>query len=351
MSRYLLIDIGAGTMDVLYHDDQSDLHFKAVVKSPVRRLAEEIESTAGDLWITGCEMGGGPVSQALIARAQNATVTMTQSAAATIHHTRERVTQQGIRIVDDNTPPPKQAQTIRLLDLNSAHIAGLVEGMGVPFDFDVVGICAQDHGVAPAGVSHLDYRHNLFQTRLDQQPHPAALCYRADEIPPAFNRLTAIAHTARELPTRNIYVMDSGMAAILGAAHDIQAAGKTRVIVLDVATSHTVIAAVENGDIAGLVEYHTHDITLARLDKLIVDLADGRIDHQKILKEGGHGAYLRRTIGMPNVEAIIVTGPKRRLVAPTSLPIVWGAPWGDNMMTGTVGLYTAITNTAVKPGH
>ena len=41
-------------------------------------------------------------------------------------------------------------------------------------------------------------------------------------------------------------------------------------------------------------------------------------------------------------EAIIATGPKRRLVAETNLPIYFGAPYGDNMMTGTVGLLEAI---------
>jgi hypothetical protein len=33
MSKILTIDIGAGTMDVLYLDTESELHFKAVVLS------------------------------------------------------------------------------------------------------------------------------------------------------------------------------------------------------------------------------------------------------------------------------------------------------------------------------
>lgn len=35
MSKFLMLDIGAGTMDVLYYDIDSGLHYKAVVKSPV----------------------------------------------------------------------------------------------------------------------------------------------------------------------------------------------------------------------------------------------------------------------------------------------------------------------------
>ena len=34
--------------------------------------------------------------------------------------------------------------------------------------------------------------------------------------------------------------------------------------------------------------------------------------------------------------------PKRKLVAGSRLPMVWGAPLGDNRMTGTVGLLEAV---------
>jgi len=66
------------------------------------------------------------------------------------------------------------------------------------------------------------------------------------------------------------------------------------------------------------------------------------LDHRKILEEGGHGAYIRKPIGFQAVEEIVATGPKRRLVLDIKLPIRYGAPWGDNMMTGTVGLPEAI---------
>ena len=31
MKRFLLVDIGAGTMDILFFDIEADLHYKAVV--------------------------------------------------------------------------------------------------------------------------------------------------------------------------------------------------------------------------------------------------------------------------------------------------------------------------------
>jgi uncharacterized protein (DUF1786 family) len=154
--------------------------------------------------------------------------------------------------------------------------------------------------------------------------------------------LKSIARTAKDLQTREIYVMDSGMAAIVGASTDMPAQACRQFLVLDVATSHTVGAAVADGSLCGFFEYHTSDITADRLDRLLVDLANGKLSHAQIVAEGGHGAYHRKAIGYDQVERIIATGPRRGLVAASRLPITFGAPWGDNMMTGTVGLLEAL---------
>ncbi len=346
MSRFLLLDIGAGTMDVLYYDQKTDLHYKAVARSPVLSLAETIENTPGNLLITGHEMGGGAVSSAIKQRAVEAEVVMTVSAAATIHHNLENVRSAGIKIIADAEAEKlsqlKKYSTVTTTDLDMVRIEQIVKGLSVPFKFEVVGICAQDHGLPPKGVSHLDYRHQIFKAALDNNPFPEALLYRQDEIPETYNRLGSIAEKARALPADEIYVMDSGMAAILGASLDLQAKAKERLLVLDVATSHTVGAALVGGEIAGFFEYHTHDITLERLDRLIPALADGKLEHAQILKEGGHGAYIRKAFGFEAVEIIVVTGPKRRLVENSRLPMTFGSPFGDNMMTGTVGLLEAI---------
>ena len=98
MSRFLLLDIGAGTMDVLYYDQKSDLHFKAVARSPVLSMSDTINKTPGNLLIQGYEMGGGAVSSAIKQRALQAEVVMTAAAAATIHHNQEKVRALGIKI-------------------------------------------------------------------------------------------------------------------------------------------------------------------------------------------------------------------------------------------------------------
>lgn len=346
MSRFLMIDIGAGTMDILYYDTHNGEHFKAVAPSPVRHIAFQIEQTRGPLVVTGSEMGGGPVTDALKRRAAQAEVVISYSAAATLHHDMDRVRSWGITPAEDaridQLTRRSDYTAVTLEDIQPERIARIMAGLGLPMDFDAVALCAQDHGAAPKEVSHLAFRHNLFQEMLDRRPGPHHLLFRSDEVPQAFNRLRSMVHSAHRLNAREIFVMDSGMAAMSGAAQDAQARGKSPIIILDIATSHTVIAALEGDLIAGFVEYHTRDITLDRLETLIHNLADGRVQHEQILAEGGHGAFLRKAVGYNHIQAIITTGPKRRMMIDTHLPIQWGAPWGDNMMTGTVGLLEAL---------
>jgi len=151
------------------------------------------------------------------------------------------------------------------------------------------------------------------------------------------SRLRSIAESAGSLPAEEVYIMDSGMAAILGASMDPRVQQRKNALVLDIATSHTVGAALQGAELVGFFEYHTADITLERLETLLVDLANGDLSHSRILAEGGHGAYTRRSFGFESTEIILATGPKRALIEPSRLSIELGAPLGDNMMTGVTG--------------
>jgi uncharacterized protein (DUF1786 family) len=346
MSRYLCVDIGAGTMDVLWFDTEAVHHYKAVVVSPVRTIAERAARLPGDLVVTGCEMGGGPVTEVLRQRAETNEVVVSVSAAATLSHDLEKVRSWGLTVVED-----AEAQKLRkrkryahlvLQDVEADRLERIVEGFGVPFDLDAVAVCVQDHGVPPSGVSHLDFRHRIYRERLDLQPLPHELLFSASEVPGVLNRLRSVAHSAQKLAAREVYVMDSGMAAIVGAALDPHAPADRSFLVLDVATSHTVCATLAEGELAGVVEYHTKDLTRKRLETLVEDLVDGRLDHGRVLAEGGHGAYIRKAVGSQTLKTIIATGPKRRLVSGSRLPIIWGAPLGDNMMTGCLGLLESL---------
>jgi uncharacterized protein (DUF1786 family) len=344
--RYLLLDIGAGTLDLLWYHAETQLHYKAVCRSPVLCVAEQAESLDGDILVTGCEMGGGALSRVLREKARRGLVVMSESAAATVNHDSEKVRSTGVRVVQDE-------EAERLLetgryghlvtgDLDPGRLKSILDGLGVPFDFDVVGVCAQDHGAPPPGISHLDFRHSLFRDFLDAEPSPEALLFESGAIPVEFSRLRSIAASARRLPADRVFVMDSGMAAVLGASLDPEAAALSRLLVLDVATSHTVGATLEGGEICGFFEYHTADVNLERLEGLLRELADGGLSHRRILAEGGHGAYVRKAVGFDSLDRIVATGPKRGMVKKSNLGIRPGAPLGDNMMTGTAGLLEAI---------
>ncbi|MBW2442340.1 MAG: pyruvate formate-lyase activating enzyme [Deltaproteobacteria bacterium] len=346
MSRFLMIDIGAGTMDILVYDTRVDMHYKAVVKSPVRYVAEKAAAISGNLLVVGNEMGGGPITQILMERARGAEVVMSLSASATLNHDVEKVKSWGIKVVEDDRADAmgndQDYTAVTLSDLEPARIEQIVKSFGVDYIFDAVAVCAQDHGVPEPGISHLDFRHNMFAARLNREPYPHTLLYPSDRVPDTMNRLKSIARSAQQLPAAEIFVMDSGMAAILGASLDGKCRRKKCFLVLDIATSHTVGAAMDGEALAGFFEYHTSDITLEKLEDLLRDLADGKLSHQQILSEGGHGAFLRRAVSFSAVETIVATGPRRKMLAQSRLPIEFGAPWGDNMMTGTVGLLEAV---------
>jgi hypothetical protein len=53
MPRFLILDVGAGTLDVLFYDTDTNLHYKAVARSPVRAVAEMAAALSGDLLLGG----------------------------------------------------------------------------------------------------------------------------------------------------------------------------------------------------------------------------------------------------------------------------------------------------------
>ena len=344
MSSYLLIDVGAGTQDILWWDDEQDLSYKAVVSSPVRRVAAKAASLpkGQPLLVTGREMGGGPITRVLKERAKESPVFITKSAAATLHHNKERVRAMGLQIVEDGIEPREGQLRLRLGDIDVAEIEKIVTSFGVDFDFDFVAVCAQDHGVPPPGISHLVYRQDKFVKTLTENPFPHELLYRHDEIEPTWNRLRSMALDAKELPTQEVYVMDSGMAAILGATHDRSCVHRKYSAVLDVATSHTVGAIFSQQELLGLFEVHTKDLKVEELDELLPALAKGELDNEAVLQQGGHGAWSRGAAPFAEIGPIVATGPQRRRVKDSKLEIHWGAPMGDNMMTGTTGLLAAL---------
>jgi len=348
MARFLAIDVGTSTLDGLFFDSQSGDQFKFVAKSPTRALAERImASESNRILITGRQMGGGPVTEAIKAKTGQCRVMMTRSAAETIHPRKERIKNLGVILISAKAAQreAKKSDTswFKAGDIVVEDIVTVLESMGINPMVDYFGICVQDHGTPKERISSLDFRHQIFKRIIDKDPRPSAFLFEADRIPSYLRRMRAAAADARGIPSGKIYLMDTGMAAILGASSDPSAQGKRSIMVLDIASSHTLGALVLDGEIGGFFEYHTSAITPEILEALITDLAEGRLSHERIVSEGGHGAYTRKAPGLDEVEIILATGPKRRILKGVGIEgIVPGAPFGDNMMTGTAGLILAM---------
>jgi uncharacterized protein (DUF1786 family) len=351
MAKFLAIDVGAGTLDAMFLDTDSGDQFKFVAKSPSRTLADRIrDCRSRRILVTGRQMGGGPLTGAIKAKTPRCTVMMTPSAAETIHHRTERVEKLGIRVISPRTAglEAKRNNTswFKTGDIRAEDIVAMLKFMGIEPVVDFLGIAVQDHGTPRGKVSSLDFRHDIFKGIIDIDPKPSNFLFDANSIPPYLRRMRAAALDAKGIPAGKVYVMDTGIAAILGAASDPSAGGKESIIVLDIATSHTLGALILNGEIGGFFEYHTSAVTPEILETLITGLAEGGLSHERIVSEGGHGAYARKAVGFDKVEAILATGPKRGILTRVGIEgIILGAPFGDNMMTGPSGLILAMAET------
>lgn len=72
---------------------------------------------------------------------------------------------------------------------------------------------------------------------------------------------------------------------------------------------------------------------------LCIDIGAGTMD---VLWFDTESVFHYKTVGPAALETIIATGPKRRIIRGSHLPVVFGAPMGDNMLTGCVGLLEAL---------
>jgi len=348
MARFFAVDVGAATLDAMFLDTRLGDQFKFVAKSPTRALAEKIRLCKNErVLITGHQMGGGPIAEALRTKARECRVMMTRSAAETIHHRMEKIENLGATLISQKAAreEAKNRNTTRFKtgDIQVESIMTMLKSMGIEPVVDFFGVSVQDHGTPKGKISSLDFRHQIFKQIIDGSPKPSAFLFEAERIPSYLRRMRAVAMDAKGIPSGKVYLMDTGMAAILGASSDPLARGKNSIIVLDIATSHTLGALLVGGEIGGFFEYHTSAITPEILKSLIIDLADGGLSHERIVSRGGHGAYVRKAVGFDRVEIILATGPRREILEYTGIDnIVLGAPFGDNMMTGTAGLILAM---------
>ena len=337
--KILAVDVGAGTQDIMLYDVDEPIENspKLVMPSSTKIIADRISKSEGDLFINGETMGGGPIGKAVKEQLSSGNkVFMTEKAARTIRDNLDFVKSLGIEIIlESEKETYKNLTQIKFEDVDLDAIKQALSKFDVDPHFDFLGIAVQDHGFME-GMGDRDFRFMKIREKLDIPKPPEAFTYFG-KAPDYFTRINAVFRTFKNYKTT---VMDSKFASVCGATCDRYVRKLERSIVMDIGNGHTLAAAFDKGNIVGVFEHHTRNMTPDKIELFVKKLADGTITHEEVHEDHGHGAWSLKPIG--DFEAIVATGPRRKVLEETDFNVHYAAPAGDVMMTGPVGLIKAI---------
>jgi uncharacterized protein (DUF1786 family) len=259
---------------------------------------------------------------------------MTESAARTIRDDLEVVKSYGIEVIsnDEVGSMSAEAKPIKISDFN-LQLLPFLSSFSVNTAFDVIAIAVQDHGVAQQGVPDRENRFALIEEKMGSGIESFAYL---DEVPENLSRMHSLLHSVKRWYDGQILLMDTGPAAILGSLEDERVKGKKKVMCVNVGNAHTIAMSLNDGQIAGVFEHHTHLLDKQKLENYINKLADGTITFKEVFDDGGHGALVT---SKNQPEIIAMTGPRRGEMKGLG---IFSAPAGDMMMTGPVGLIKAV---------
>jgi uncharacterized protein (DUF1786 family) len=155
--------------------------------------------------------------------------------------------------------------------------------------------------------------------------------------------MSSLAEVIKEQPGR-AFIVDSKIAAIAGALHGIK---ERPVITIDIGNGHTTAALMnDEKEVLGLCEHHTHMLKTRTLEDYLRRFAGGELTNEEVFSDGGHGCYSRKGVPLRKVKKILVTGPRRGLLANSDLRVSNACPMGDVMMAGSVGIVDMIKGSA-----
>ncbi len=333
----LAIDVGAGTQDILLYREDIPLEgsTKMVLPSQTAIVGGRIERARArkkDIFLAGPLMGGGASTAAVRWHlSAGLKVYATPSAAATINDNLERVIALGVVIRED---APKGAEVVATGDID---IPALKEAFSL-FDIDLpanIAVAVQDHGYSPVRSNRIArFEHMADAIRAGGRLEEFA--YR--EPPQTMTRMLAVKGYLDNLGFSTL-LMDTGPAAIFGAALDPGASGPA--LIVNFGNGHTVAAILCDGRITALFEHHTSELTPAKLRSFLDGLCNGTLENSQIFDDGGHGAYIECV--PESISSVLVTGPRRDQFLRSGIlkEAVAAAPGGDMMITGCLGLIEA----------
>jgi uncharacterized protein (DUF1786 family) len=333
--RILAVDVGVGTQDILLYTEveHPDNNIKMVLPSQTQVLARKVKEGSGDLFLYGEIMGGGPFAKALLERiAKGDRVSATPRSAMTIRDDPVEVKEEGIEIVEASCD--LDCQRIQTRDVDFDLLKSILKNVGEEFKFDAIGVAVQDHG-HEKGKSDRIFRFEKIEETLEGGAVLGDFMY--EEPPETYARMNGAIRTLKEVHDGRAFVVDTKIAAVAGAVFGIK---ERPVLCVDVGNGHTMAAIVGDGDaVLGLFEHHTNMLDTEKLDGLLEKFTAGELSNDEIFDDNGHGCYVKEGA---DVKRILVTGPKRKLLANSRLKIEYANPFGDVMMAGPAGIVSMI---------
>ena len=349
----LAVDVGAGTSDILLTRPGQQLEnaVKLVVPSATQVAGARIAAASAlgqTVVFRGPVMGGGAVTMAMKAHlAAGHAFVATASAAASFADDPDKARALGVRVVGDEAAdevlrrlPPGAGAEVASGDLDAAALTAALRLLGVEPAFSAVAIAVQDHGFAPGGSNRV-LRFSLWQQAVAERRPIASLFYAADSVPDVLTRLKAAGVAAAALAgDAPALVADTGPAALYGALPD----GVLDAVLVNIGNGHTVCLLALDGRVAGVFEHHTSCLDGPGLELRLRRWLAGDLESDEVRADHGHGAVLapgaadRDPLHLP----LVVTGPRRELLAGSELPLEFAAPHGDMMLTGCFGLLRAL---------
>lgn len=359
--KILTADIGTGTQDIFLYDSRLDIEngFKLILPSPTMRIFRQIKQATRDrrpILLSGVIMGGGPASWAAETHAKaGLPVYATEQAAKTIDDDLEKVAALGIILLSDDEAAalPESVQHIEMKDFDFAAISEIFTNFGISLkDLEAVAVAVFDHGEAPPHISDRQFRFDYLDERIRARNDLRSFAHLPRDIPPAMTRLLAVAESSRQVNVP-LVVMDTAPAAVLGASFDQVVCSRTQKLVVNIGNFHTIAFRLGDFGVDGVFEHHTGLIDPQKLGSIILEFAQGTLEHETIFNDHGHGAlvYNKQPFPIDSKDFnIVVTGPRRNMLAPGSgqfnhkLHPYFAVPFGDMMIAGCFGLLAAVAD-------
>ncbi|GAC1433747.1 MAG: DUF1786 domain-containing protein [Ktedonobacteraceae bacterium] len=361
--RILAVDIGTGTQDILLFESGKTIEncFKMVMPSPTVIVADRVKQATKRgqaVVLTGVTMGGGPSHWATRDHAlAGYAVAVTPEAGRTFDDDLTMVERMGFEIIDEDEATRRAAHAdvvhVELQDFDAQAITTALRAFDVSPRVDALALAAFDHGAAPPGVSDRRFRFDFLAKTVHANPRPSAFAYAVEDIPTELTRLQALAQSAKRYLERThsdahtpLFLMDTGSAAVLGSLEDPQVRRQQESLLCNIGNFHTLAFHLVQGQIAGIFEHHTGEISKARLEELLVKLAQGTLSNEEVFADSGHGALIvqKSSLSTHAFPFLSVTGPRRELLRGSQLQPYEATPHGDMMLAGCFGLLRALAD-------